>query len=69
MLYTFEQECFMCRFLEYDGQGNAHLKKNVIISKRNIKKLLAFDEGYFEINDEHLFPEWESLQRKLKGVK
>ena len=65
MLYTFKQELFMSKYLKYDGQGNASLKENVKISKRDIKKLLEFDEGYFEVNDEHLFPEWESLKEQI----
>lgn len=55
----------MSKYLKYDGQGNASLKENVKISKRDIKKLLEFDEGYFEVNDEHLFPEWESLKEQI----
>lgn len=65
MLYTFKQELFMSKYLKYDSQGNASLKENVKISKRDIKKLLEFDEGYFEVNDEHLFPEWESLKEQI----
>lgn len=65
MLYTFKQELFMSKYLKYDSQGNASLKENAKISKRDIKKLLEFDEGYFEVNDEHLFPEWESLKEQI----
>lgn len=55
----------MSKYLKYDSQGSASLKENVKISKRDIKKLLEFDEGYFEVNDEHLFPEWESLKEQI----
>lgn len=62
MLYKLNQLIFLSKYLDFDVDGSCNLKSNINIPEEDKEELLKYDNEYYRINNEHMFPEWESLK-------